>query len=107
MTTDTLLRFGPARALDDADQILAATVLVVLTADRLVLAQDSKPTATVLLDRDVLGCDLDLGRLPRDRTVVVDTPEGRVRLLAEPGGCACSGGGSLLRGWQPPARVGA
>lgn len=97
-----VLRLGPCIAYDEAWTQIVTSVLAWLQPGRLRLFNDRRPDPECVLDMAVSSYDLDLGRMPRDRTVSVIGPDGSVvRLVAQPGGCACQGG-SMLRGWAPP-----
>lgn len=77
------------------------TVLLYLEQTRVRLFDNAQPTPGLLLDAEVVGFDLDLSRLPRDRTVTIDLADGsRLRIVGQEGGCACAGG-TMLRGWVP------
>lgn len=103
--TDVVLRSGPVIVYGGPglhpEQLRVTTVLLYLQADRVRLFDNAQPVPGVLLDEPVVGYDLDLGRLPRDRTVTVDLADGsRLRVVGQAGSCACAGG-TMLRGWVP------
>ena len=105
-TPSTLvLRQGPAIVYGgpglDPQTIRATSVLVYLQQHRVRLYDNAQPTPGLLLDEQVSGYDLDLGRLPRDRRVSVQLADGSVLAVEQQvGGCACGGGG-MLRGFVP------
>jgi hypothetical protein len=108
--TDTggllVLRLGPCVVYGGPglgrSQVRVTSVLAWLQERRLRLFDNARPDPVCLLDMPVSSFDLDLTRLPRDRSVTVTGEDGSVVLLvAQPGSCACSGSG-MLRGWTPP-----
>lgn len=96
-----VLRLGPVVAYDAGWVQLGTSLLAWLQTGRLRLFNDARPDPECVLDVEVASYDLDLTRMPRDRTVTVVTPDAVVvRLVAQAGSCACQGG-TMLRGWGP------
>ncbi len=104
-STDVILRAGPVIVYGGPglhpEALRATTVLLYLQQTRVRLFDNAQPTPGTVLDAEVVGYDLDLSRLPRDRTVTVDLADGsRLRVVGQGSGCACSSE-SMLRGWTP------